>query len=183
MRSWIQQVTGVSEKAFSALAYMAVLFICGVGAMLSVQYVVNSVRDTSHWVEYIEVEPVISVYPLGFQPVFYSKAIWKLPVVASWSEDIMWCTPEAGPYKGKRRRLDPNGNHKSYRSLKKPGKVGFYADDGQPELGSLPGYWTWNGDIPRYPATCTLEARPIIYPSPGVARLVPVPESRPFRFE
>ena len=157
--------------------------------VFSMQYAINEVRSTDHWVKYYVVmaareangEPIDGprVFKIGSKPEFFTQSEWFLDVPVAWP-DVMWCLLQDGPNKGRTKRYTaPNGGIKYPR---RAGKTGFYEEDGSLSAGSTPGYWDWEGDIPKYKADCKLEPNPVLYPSPLVDRDVVVPMTDVFYF-
>lgn len=177
MRRWVARTLGVSTAILDALRTMAALFLFAVVLRIGIEYAVNEIRSTDHWVVYHEVAPLTDEFPVGQSPIFLTKSDWKTEITASWP-DVMWCKPLAGPREGITVRF----NSKDRKEVKKPGKVGFYDEKGILEPDSKPGYWQWDGDVPDYPADCWMESNPTIYPSPLVERSVPVKPTGPFKF-
>jgi len=176
---WLARTLAVSNGVLASLALIVALGCSAVTIRYLVEYVVNNNRDTSHWVEYFEVSPVAESFPVGSQPVFYSRATWHTEVLAGW-QDVMWCEETEGPYKGRQRRMEATGFDR--RELRRTGLVGHYDENGKRVAGSFAGYWEWQGPVPAHPATCWLDPRPVLYPSPLVGRSVPVPPTSIFEF-
>ncbi|WP_299082796.1 hypothetical protein [uncultured Paraglaciecola sp.] len=188
VKHWLEQTLKVSTTMLSTLLLIAYLFVGAVVLRFAAEYAINSTRDTSHWVEYFHVEPVIDVFPVGFKPVFNSKSIKHSAILGSWP-DVMWCLIHEGPAAGKKVRFEsPSAARRSEDIPDRwvplhVGMTGFRDKEGHPIQGSSSGDWKWSGDIPVYPATCSLDSKLIIRPSFGVEREVPVPSSGMFSFE
>ncbi len=147
--------------------------------MFTLQYTIDSSRDTSHWVEYFDVQPAREYFEIGEAPKFISHAIWHYAVFASWP-DVMWCLMLDGPENGEVVRYSLT--FETYGEPRKAGMSGFYDDEGNVLEGSSHGFWTWSGALPRYKSNCWLEPKPVINPSPLVYREIDVPDTRPFFF-
>lgn len=176
----MDRALGMSDGILGALWAVCLFAICAVFLRFGVEYGVNSVRDVSRWVEYESVSPASESFPVGTNPVFYTRAVWHREVVASWP-DVMWCEMTEGPDAGQIRRLSPNDG--TLRYIGKPRLVGYYDDSGNTVDGGSSGYWEWNGPVPDHPAKCWLEPRPTIYPSLLVERIVPVEPTAIFYFK
>ena len=179
MTRWLERTFAVSSGMLTALLAVVVLGSSAVALRYVAEYVVNSHRDSSHWVEYNEVKPVADSFPVGTQPIFYTRAIWHQEIVVAW-KDILWCEPSEGPYKGKRIRHDATGSER--REVRRPGMSGYYDEAGYMLDGSSSGYWQWDGPIPAHAGTCWLEPRPTLYPSEFVTRHVSVDLTPTFEF-
>ncbi|WP_299071286.1 hypothetical protein [uncultured Paraglaciecola sp.] len=179
MKRWIQKTFRISSQVLSGLRVLVLSASAGVIVMFTLQYTIDSSRDTSHWVEYFDVQPAREYFEIGEAPKFISHAIWHYAVFASWP-DVMWCLMLDGPENGEVVRYSLT--FETYGEPRKAGMSGFYDDEGNVLEGSSHGFWTWSGALPRYKSNCWLEPKPVINPSPLVYREIDVPDTRPFFF-
>ena len=168
----MNDVTDVAKRmnvSFRTGLYVFGFGIAGVVGMMGIEYLVNSSRSPSHYVEYYDDTPysIRQIYPVGTKPTFFSKNEWKVEVDAGWPE-ILRCIDSEGPLKDKSRIINANGS--TVITKKKPSRAGWYFDEEKQHLmpGSKSGYWDWSGPVPAFPSKCRLEAKVAIHPSPGV---------------
>lgn len=179
MKRWLRMTFAISSSLWLSLMLVAGLGTGAVAVRFAIEYIVNTQRNVTHWVDYETVEPVSSVYPIGSQPVFFSKATWHREVIVAWP-DVMWCKPTEGPNAGTVRRLTASAQNR--KEVRDAGTVGHYDEAGNLAQGSSSGFWQWDGPVPQYAATCWLDPNPVLYPSPLVERYVHVPPTTPFEF-
>lgn len=178
MTDLLGRVLKLSDRLIRVGLLMASLFVGSVVLKFAIEYTVNSLRGTAHWVEYFDVQPTREIFSIGEPPKFISHSIWHHRVLAKWP-DVMWCLMEGGEEEGRTIRFSLKPMDAGPR---KPGMSGFYDEDGDVIEGSSDGVWTWEGLLPRHPATCTLEPKPMIFPSPLVSRQIDLENTRLFRF-
>lgn len=187
--NWVDRLGTLIVALTGILTRLSIWGIAAIVVLFTVEYGVNNVRPTDHWVKYYLVlaardavgEPIEGprVFKIGSKPEFFTQSEWFIDVPVAWP-DVMWCLLQDGPNKGRTKRYTaPNGNIKYPR---KAGITGFYEEDGTLVKGSTPGYWDWEGDVPKYAAQCQLEANPVLYPSPFVERHVVLPLTDYFYF-
>ena len=179
MKDVVDRIMGATNNVFRAILFLSMCFVGAVAFAVTLEYVVNKTRSTDHWVKYYNVRPSDLVFDVGEQPVLISQSDWRYAVLAAWP-DIMWCMDIEGPQKGLliayRLKFETGGE------LRKPGKSGFYDEDGSITDGSTSGRWSWSGTLPQYESDCHVEPKPVLYPSPGVVRHVELPPTKQFFF-
>lgn len=179
MNRWVSAALSALSNLWLSLIVVMAFGTGAVAVRFAAEYLVNDNRDVSYWVEYESVVPVSSVYPVGSRPIFFSKATWHHDVQVSWP-DVMWCEDSEGPDAGILRRLTAAAQNRT--QVRNAGLVGHYDEAGSLIAGSSSGFWQWDGHVPEYPSVCWLAPSPVLHPSPGVERPVPVPPTTTFEF-
>ena len=178
MVKWLKFI-GVRNRYAAAFAVMATFGMMSVGASFTIQYFVNTHRPAEHWVTYYSVDPLDSVFVVGEQPTFRTRAIWHTTTDAAFF-DRMWCSIDEGPLASMTIRI--NSLNSGAIEMRTPRQVGFFDERGELSDNDRAGFWQWDGKVPAVEAECWLEPRVKIFPSPLGSKDVPIPVSEPFYF-
>lgn len=160
----------IAKIMLVALFKLSVWFCGAIVLALCLQFTFHTVVPASFWVEYYKSEPARKQYHVGDNPVFFTQSIWHRKVPVEWP-DIIWCAETEGHFKGIERRFKSQNVE---RYIRRPGIAGFYDLQGHLVNGSVSGYFDWVGYIPKRPAKCRFDPHPVIYPSWGVQKSVPI---------